>query len=665
MALFAKSFRRTLDLFKDPRRNGRPAKLRNLRADIQEAQLSIATPSPVSIVSITSPLWPLVPEQESPVSHGDLATGLDPDEVQQPAIDTQLVPEEVPATVEVASDEGTCPTSADLPYHNLEAEDAGQQVPAEAADDQDESPEGHLEYPTPTEEAADPAVPQTWEEQQAIRDTEYAVFSGEDETDYTAGPPRVICAWDGVQTNCGALLLTLELSAKIRTAIQFQRDLCRIERASARGESVNMQFENELECQIARHEYRLLTLEGAYEVEDESDSGDGEGDCTRALETSVVAIDGETAAEIRQIRHELEKLHLLVKNTKAKRCGFATDVSFKLEMFREVHAELDACLEEAFMHAALVEPEEIMEPEAPAEVLTVEGEYQRICRMAQSDASNDPIEITPLRRYDENFKPPSLSPADQAIAELKEVYWDAQRDLQHAQALFDHRVHTRALELQAREFAVAQGLPVEDESPEAFDLRWFVRIQELTRGVIDAEAAVAEARAALLEAGGRLDERDQESGFADHASDGYRMSLEAAWVVDAQGDAKVVGWLDGVPDPDEMVPIEDDADSDVDVEGWEARSVDVEDSASFVAEGTARRKIDKWRQTCGAIRAHPALAFSTASVLSYAKSNAPLIRDTIRTAAATEAAKPSISSTLVAPLGEYDGKPGPANHVPV
>ena len=92
--------------------------------------------------------------------------------------------------------------------------------------------------------------------------------------------------------------------------------------------------------------------------------------------------------EIARIRRELSKLRLLLENTKARRKGFAAQVRFKRQMFCEVQAELNMSLAESFMDAALLGPEE-EEPQRPVEVLEVEAEYQKLCRMAQEDATMD------------------------------------------------------------------------------------------------------------------------------------------------------------------------------------------------------------------------------------------------------------------------------------
>ncbi|CAK4032600.1 Hypothetical predicted protein [Lecanosticta acicola] len=54
-------------------------------------------------------------------------------------------------------------------------------------------------------------------------------MDGEADEDYTAGPCRMISAFDGVQ-EVTALLMKLDLSAKIQEAINFQRGVAKEKR---------------------------------------------------------------------------------------------------------------------------------------------------------------------------------------------------------------------------------------------------------------------------------------------------------------------------------------------------------------------------------------------------------------------------------------------------
>lgn len=64
----------------------------------------------------------------------------------------------------------------------------------------------------------DDSVEWTAEKVQAVREANYITFDGEDETDYTRGPARMVQAADGVVT-CTALLLTLDLSKAVQKAL--------------------------------------------------------------------------------------------------------------------------------------------------------------------------------------------------------------------------------------------------------------------------------------------------------------------------------------------------------------------------------------------------------------------------------------------------------------
>ena len=131
--------------------------------------------------------------------------------------------------------------------------------------------------------------------------------------------------------------------------------------------------------------------------------------------------------------------------------------------------------------------------------------------------------------------------------------------------------------------------------------------QRVTRGVIDAEAEYEEAKAAALAGGIELS--DVESGFLDQPDDGYRVSSEdeEATSIDRRG---IQIWVERLPGAEselwntwlasqaalrcsEMLA------GGVEVDNWDAKPIEICDSASMVAEGPWRRRIDKWRAMCG------------------------------------------------------------------
>lgn len=68
---------------------------------------------------------------------------------------------------------------------------------------------------TKSENPQKPPFPTAEINEQALRDPTYFCSEGEDESDYTGGPSRLVSAPDGVKSECGALLPTLDLSNKI------------------------------------------------------------------------------------------------------------------------------------------------------------------------------------------------------------------------------------------------------------------------------------------------------------------------------------------------------------------------------------------------------------------------------------------------------------------
>ncbi|TKA74521.1 hypothetical protein B0A55_08044 [Friedmanniomyces simplex] len=605
MKNFGHNLGRRLGLFKSRRRQGRPAKLQDLQADIQEDLAGAITPSPVSETGVTSPAW----TEQQDDGGVEIPTGPDP-ETDQIASPSQREADVEPDTIETPHD-----AQSDGALDILPEQEADALAPEELQTDEqadgppepvDESGVEMFSEERPESMSADQLT--TYAGQQAIRDMMYAEYEGEDETDYIAGPSRIVYASDGIQAECGALLLTLDLSKKIQQAIRAQRIFLQVHRATKAEDAANRVFEGKLRRQIARHQRRIRTLE-ASEHDQADDAEDGAAGGSWRDDPDGVRNDNADEAEnskahgeIGILRGELSNLHLLVENTNAKRQGFAGEIEYKVQMFREAQAEVNAYLEEAFVVASLLEPA-VIEPEEAVEELDIDAEYQRICRMAQEDAENGFLEVAPLHRCDEDGVVPLQSPDEQAKSQLKDAYWQAQQELESAWAAFNRRTETRALEEQANEVAVARGEQPRDVTPLDFDLRCVVRNQELTHDIINAEEALAQTKEACLEAGVQLVENDQESGFADHASDGYRESSEAAWIASAQGDEKVLAWLDGLPDPD--VPfVEREEVEEVEVERDESdgQSVSPSDSNSLgngIAGGSRRRRIDKWREICG------------------------------------------------------------------
>ncbi|KAK4549444.1 hypothetical protein LTR36_006441 [Oleoguttula mirabilis] len=128
----------------------------------------------------------------------------------------------------------------------------------------------------------------------------------------------------------------------------------------------------------------------------------------------------------------------------------------------------------------------------------------------------------------------------------------------------------------------------------AFDMHQLQTTRHMARQIVEAEEALEAAKSAAVAAGIQLPGSDIESGFVDDVNDGYRISWEedAAGTVNPQG---IIKWLQGVSDEITEEPAE------AAIDDWDAESVDISDSASMVADGPARKRIDKWRAACASV----------------------------------------------------------------
>lgn len=122
---------------------------------------------------------------------------------------------------------------------------------------------------------------------------------------------------------------------------------------------------------------------------------------------------------------------------------------------------------------------------------------------------------------------------------------------------------------------------------------WVQRNRDLTRKLIEAEEACADAKAAAVQAGVELYDDQQSSAFGDE--DGaYPASCEEALVSSAPV-RQVTEWLDTVS-ADATADFEN---GDVDADEWAAAEVEIGDSYSTIALGKDMTRIQRWRRFCG------------------------------------------------------------------
>ncbi|KAK5682295.1 hypothetical protein LTS10_005421 [Elasticomyces elasticus] len=423
--------------------------------------------------------------------------------------------------------------------------------------------------------AAEPQEECEIEDEEIARQAAYIQFSDGpgDPEDYTNGPARVVIASDGVK-HCAALLMTIDLSERVRQSVQAQRDYAYTEAVTSKQQIAKTRFERKLKSAIRRHSRRIDVLRMENQLQD------------------------EVAVELKALQDEVEKLQMLQTETTAILMELKEHLLTEADNLRQIQASLTQCLEEAYIYAEAVDPPVEMEIPAVPE-LEVEEEYKKLC-LALRESEGLPMEMTSapasLHSCNELAEMVPATPEDQHRQDLIDAFYAAQNMVQCAQQDFDGKDDQRETELAAYQDAVARGEEVFDVAQEGFDLRWYTVYQDITRNLINAEEAFTVAKAAIVDAGLELLNDDAESGFGDVGSNGYAEEFEARMVATTNV-PHVEGWLDNVAD--EASP-DVDAQTDVDLDEWDAQNVEIGDSQSCVEyEPGWRRRIKKWRESCG------------------------------------------------------------------
>ncbi|KAK4508112.1 hypothetical protein PRZ48_001850 [Zasmidium cellare] len=442
---------------------------------------------------------------------------------------------------EPARDHGTQPQA--VTYHDAATQT--EWVDQATEDNQHQPPQDPIDA-SPEPEYDDIAQDEVIDEQ-ALRDETYVAFEEVAEDDFTAGPARFIVASDGVK-DCAALLSTMDLTNKVRTAIEARRNYDLEERKAIDEQTALMNLEGDVDIEISNHECRIL----------ENDD------------------DPET---IEALQKELDNLRLMAEDVKFRRECVEAQMLTQTMVLRNCQTAALQVLEEAFMASALCDPPTDQQDTNTPQTMDLQQEYQAFCnRQQETDEPQDiePLDITPDEYFQANND--HLTPSELAKYEVRDNYFATQDQLIAAQNRFDRRELDREKDRQTT-----------DQSPEAFDIHWVHRFRELTTQLIAAEAAFTAAKVAANEAGIDIGGEDQCSMFLDRDDDGYRESHDAACTASAPRD-KILQWVDGISDeadPGELC-------GDVEVDEWDAPEMDLSDSVSCVAVGSWRSKIDQW-----------------------------------------------------------------------
>ncbi|KAK3050619.1 hypothetical protein LTR09_008259 [Extremus antarcticus] len=186
-----------------------------------------------------------------------------------------------------------------------------------------------------------------------------------------------------------------------------------------------------------------------------------------------------------------------------------------------------------------------------------------------------------------------LSPEEREAKTLIDKYVSKRIKFYAVLATFDRR-EERFVDLEeARDIKKAAGEEV--ESSLAFDLERLDDTRRYTRNLAEAEEELEDAKAAAVAGGVQVPGSEVESGFVDMVDDGYRVSYDEA-IKSLTNPVTVEKWLGGIGE--EMLEPEEKVEETVEVDEWDATSVSPWETASAVAEGADRKRIDRWAKAC-------------------------------------------------------------------
>ena len=347
------------------------------------------------------------------------------------------------------------------------------------------------------------------------------------------------------------------------------------------------------------------------------------------LEYNIAVIE-DTGPE--QARSKLPRMRHRAQDIRAQQAVIESEqeqLHQHMEEFHELQSsqqeQLFATLDELLVATEILSPEE---PEAEQPYVQDAENVKPKCHdISESEAQNETASAATEsgKRSDgsvqrmlgvEDVPPVQAAPVG-ATVEGKAASSDARFDILYelrskrtmmhcAEEAFDNRGEQFDREADERDRKLEQG--EEAEPLDVFDMRQLKETQQLTRDLIAAEMAYEAAKTAAVAKGVQPDGSDVESGFVDNVDDGYRISSEEDMITAAQHGI-IEWWLEGVPEPrpcpDDAIASEDSLRStvgpneEVEVDDWDARSVEICDSSSMMAEDRWRKRIDKWRAACG------------------------------------------------------------------
>ena len=374
-------------------------------------------------------------------------------------------------------------------------------------------------------------------------------FEGEDENDYTAGPSKMVFAKDGTKL-CAAIAPSYDLSQRLQIVARDNRRLKRAEENLAKN-----------------HDYLNSRLVDTRQE--------------REWLEKIATPKNDIAAN--EMRARINELRSAEDQILQELCDTRADVHELWTQMKQPIREILGMMDDTFVRCNLL-PSPTADQQSETEITPIEdGAKSEDVEMEEA-----PSDEADVRSTD--------SPEDRGELERHHLdnYGAAKLKLVEVERQFDFRLHRHNQELQAFRAREAAGEDVGSRTD--FCLNQHLDSRRLTRELIEAEEGFERVRAEVVEAGVDVYDIDQTSVFVDYGDNRYPVSLEHEMAQSAPR-PRIEGWREAIPAGDTAFQNPPGHDE-VQVDDWDARSVEVWDSLSAVAPGSDRRRIDRWRGMC-------------------------------------------------------------------
>ena len=375
-----------------------------------------------------------------------------------------------------------------------------------------------------------------------------------DEPVFPAGPPTVLVTRDREAQPCFAAVITERLLEEFNDAAQAK---------------ANYEVKKELMPKLKRREDKLRQLL-AEDLDTKTSNGKSE---------NLAQVSEQRA----QIQEELDKVSAKKRLWRMHIQAFEDNLSFSR---KTIHRLLAEALESANLLKAIEQPKETDPGDEDDEDLIDDGET---CQ---------------------NRIVPEKNEVEVALETARDAYLDANEKLVNAQLEFDQKDSFAGNELYHYEIAAAEGTTEETRSQ--FDVAMLAHHMHLTAKLIEAEDAFNEVQNEAEAAGafrdGWAQEYGSEYGWDYDEPQDTSLSLPTgldpdqvdAWdfrnPIDENGRRRVGNWMgrtDESANPYRFV-----ASAEIELDEWNAREVEIDDSPSMLDFGPRAPRIQQWHEAC-------------------------------------------------------------------